>query len=55
MNIATTRFGEIEVPEECIICFADGLPGFPDETKFALFPYEPESAFSIMSRSKTRT
>ena len=48
MNIKTTRFGEIEVPEECIISFVDGLPGFADETKFALFPYEPESAFSIM-------
>ena len=48
MNIATTRFGEIEVPEECIICFADGLPGFPGETKFALFPYEQDSPFSIL-------
>ena len=48
MNIKTTRFGEIEVPEECIIRFVEGLPGFADETQFALFPYEPESAFSIM-------
>jgi len=48
MNIKTTRFGEIEVPEECIILFAGGLPGFPGETKFALFPYEKESPFSIM-------
>jgi flagellar assembly factor FliW len=48
MNINTTRFGEIEVPEECIIQFVDGLPGFPGETSFALFPYEKESAFSIM-------
>lgn len=48
MMITTTRFGEIEVPEECIIEFANGLPGFQAETKFALFPYEPESAFSIM-------
>ena len=48
MNIKTTRFGEIEAPEECIIDFADGLPGFPDETRFALFPYEPDSPFSIL-------
>ena len=48
MNIKTTRFGEIEVPEEIIIVFADGLPGFPDETKFALFPYDKDSPFSIM-------
>lgn len=51
MNIKTTRFGEIEVPEECIIAFVDGLPGFADETKFALFPYEPESAFSKIGRA----
>ena len=48
MNIKTTRFGEIEVPEECIMHFAEGLPGFPGETHFAVFPYEEESAFSIM-------
>jgi len=48
MIIKTTRFGEIDVPEECIILFADGLPGFPGETKFALFPYEKESPFSIL-------
>ena len=48
MNIKTTRFGEIEVPEECIISFADGLPGFSGETKFAIFPYEKDSPFSIM-------
>ena len=48
MNIKTTRFGEIEVPEECIILFEGGLPGFPGETEFALFPYEKDSPFSIM-------
>ena len=48
MIITTTRFGEIEVPEECIITFADGIPGFPEETKFALFPYEEDSPFSIL-------
>ena len=26
MIIKTTRFGELEVPEECIISFVDGLP-----------------------------
>jgi flagellar assembly factor FliW len=48
MIIKTTRFGEIDVPAECVIRFADGLPGFPGETKFAIFPYEKDSAFSIM-------
>ena len=48
MIIKTTRFGELEVPEECIIFFEGGLPGFPDETKYALFPYEQDSPFSIL-------
>lgn len=48
MNIKTTRFGEIDVPAECIIEFKGGLPGFPEEEKFALFPYEPDSPFSLL-------
>ena len=48
MNVKTTRFGEIEAPDECIIYFEGGVPGFPDETKYALFPYEPDSPFSIL-------
>ena len=48
MIIKTTRFGELEVPEECIIRFAGGLPGFPEEIEYALFPYEKDSPFSIM-------
>ena len=48
MIIKTTRFGEIEVPAECIIRFVNGLPGFSGETEFAIFPYEKESPFSIM-------
>ena len=48
MNIKTTRFGEIEVPEEILIDFPGGMLGFPEETKFALFPYETDSPFSIL-------
>ena len=48
MIIKTTRFGEIDVPEECIMNFADGLPGFPAETKYAVFPYDTDSPFTIM-------
>lgn len=48
MKIKTTRFGEIEAPDECIIHFASGLPGFPNEKSFALFPYEPDSPFFIL-------
>ena len=48
MKIQTTRFGEIDIPEELVIEFAGGMPGFPGEEKFVLFPYEKESPFSIL-------
>lgn len=48
MKIQTTRFGEIEVPEEMIVQFPGGMPGFAGEEKFVLFPYEKDSPFSIL-------
>lgn len=30
MNIETRIFGEIEIVEDKIICFEDGIIGFPD-------------------------
>jgi flagellar assembly factor FliW len=48
LNIQTTRFGDIDVPDECIIQFETGMLGFPQQKQFALFPYEPESAFFFL-------
>lgn len=48
MKIKTTRFGEIDVPKECIIKFDNGMLGFTTTKKFALFPYDKDSAFSIL-------
>ena len=48
MKIQTTRFGEIDIAEELVIRFTDGMPGFPDEEQFVLFPYEKESPFSFL-------
>jgi flagellar assembly factor FliW len=39
MQIATTRFGSVEVPEEHLIQFKNGIIGFPRESKFALIPH----------------
>lgn len=48
MKIQTTRFGELNVPMECIIRFVSSLVGFPRHKKFALFPYEENSPFNIL-------
>ena len=48
MLVQSTRFGELEVAEEQIMDFPEGLLGFPDEKKFALMEYKPESPFYIL-------
>ena len=48
MKIQTTRFGELNVPSECILRFVSSLVGFPRHKRFALFPYEENSPFHIL-------
>ena len=36
MNVETTRFGTVEVAEDSIFTFADGLPGFEGPRRMAL-------------------
>ena len=48
MKIQTTRFGELNVPAECIIRFVSSLAGFPRHKRFALFPYEENSPFYLL-------
>jgi flagellar assembly factor FliW len=36
MLIKTVNFGDLEVPEDTIITFKEGLPGFPQIHKFAV-------------------
>src|SRR3989442_4459509 len=45
MDIATTRFGRLEVNEERIISFPNGLLGFPDHKRFALIQTGEENYF----------
>ena len=53
MKIQTTRFGELNVPAECIIRFVSSLAGFPRHKRFALFPYEENSPFYILQSVST--
>ncbi len=48
MLVQSTRFGELDVAEEQIMDFPEGLLGFPDEKKFALMEYKPDSPFYIL-------
>lgn len=48
MVIQSTRLGELAVPEEEIVTFPQGLPGFPEETAFAYIPYGPDSPFAFL-------
>lgn len=40
MLLNSTRFGQLDIPDDVVLQFPDGLPGFPDETKFAMIPYD---------------
>lgn len=48
MQINSTRFGELEVDEQDILRFPEGVLGFPEEKVFALLPYEEASPFAFL-------
>ncbi len=45
MKISTSRFGELEVPEESIITFPSGLVGLPRHTRYVVFDVEQDSGY----------
>jgi len=47
MKLETRNFGEIEILEEDIIDFNDGLPGFPEDKRFVILS-EEDSPVSFM-------
>lgn len=48
MIIESTRFGQLNVSDEDVINFQQGLGGFPDEKSFVLIPHKPDSSFVFM-------
>ena len=48
MKIVTTRFGEIEVPDESLIRFPEGIIGFPQATGFVMLECSDEGLFKWM-------
>ncbi len=45
MKVKTSRFGEIEVPDESLITFPDGIIGFRDATRFVIFECGDDGIF----------
>ncbi len=45
MEIKTTRFGTIEIEEDKIIHFTQGILGFPKERSYVLFPHKDSKIF----------
>ena len=41
----TIRFGALSVPEDKIICFVQGLPGFKDMKRFIMIDHDAEGLF----------
>ena len=48
MIVQSTRFGELDVPDGQILDFAQGIMGFPEEKRFALMEYKPDSPFYFL-------
>jgi len=45
MLVNTTRFGDIEVPDDKILYFPNSVIGFEDENKFVILKHKPDSSF----------
>jgi flagellar assembly factor FliW len=45
VRVVTERFGELDVEDDRVLDFPDGLPGFSEATRFALVPVTGNEAF----------
>lgn len=52
-KVNTLRFGEIEVEEEKVVHFEDGIPAFEDEHEFLIIPYDDESPYVFLQSITT--
>ena len=52
-NINTLRFGELEIEEQDVVRFADGIPAFEDEHEFVVLPYEEGTPYMFLQSMAT--
>ena len=52
-KINTLRFGELEIEEQDVVRFADGIPAFEDEHGFVVLPYEEGTPYMFLQSMMT--
>ena len=52
-KINTLRFGELEIEEQDVVRFADGIPAFEDEHEFLVLPYEEGTPYMFLQSMAT--
>ena len=45
MNVASTRFGTLNVPAEALLTFPSGLLGFPERTRYVILDHDTDAPF----------
>ena len=45
MNVASTRFGILNVPAEALLTFPSGVLGFPDWTRYVMLDHDTDAPF----------
>lgn len=53
MQVETKYHGKINIVEEKVITFAQGIPGFPDEERFVVLPLEDDETLQILQSVHT--
>ena len=54
MNIQTKFLGEVDIQEQSIITFPEGIPGFQEEKQFVLIPLNDVSPFRVLQSIHTK-
>lgn len=52
-KVDTVRFGAIEVEEDKIVHFAQGIPAFEEEHEFVIIPYDEKSPYVFLQSLQT--
>ncbi|MBO4401236.1 MAG: flagellar assembly protein FliW [Selenomonadaceae bacterium] len=52
-KVITSRFGELDIEEQRIVHFKDGIPAFEDEHEFVILPYDEDSPYYFMQSLRT--
>ena len=53
MKIDTKFLGQIDVKQEQLYSFEEGIPGFPEEKQFVLIPFGENTPFIILQSTNT--